>query len=84
MDGYQVASKVLSGHVEQLKLVAEALLEFETIDGEDIDVVLRGGRIERRPPPRPPVVPVVEAKETRPGLFARPPVLPLKEEPEKA
>ncbi len=40
--------------VEQLKRIAEALLEYETLDGDDIDVVLRGGKIERRPPPSPP------------------------------
>jgi cell division protease FtsH len=83
MEGYARAHKTLGEHVEQLKLVAEALLEYETIDGDDIDVVLRGGKIERRPPPRPPALPVVEVKEKRPSLFARPP-LPLKEEPEKA
>ena len=82
MQGYERANEALRGNVEQLKRVAEALLEFETIDGADIDLVLAGGRIERRPPPttRPPAVEV--AKEKRPSIFARPPV--LKDEPEKA
>jgi cell division protease FtsH len=82
MDGYEVASKTLRGNVEHLKKIAEALLEYETIDGEDIDTIVAGGKIERRPPtpPRPPVVEA--AKEKRPSIFARPPV--LKDEPEKA
>jgi cell division protease FtsH len=82
MEGYDRANKALRGNVEQLKRIAEALLEYETIDGEDIDVIIAGGSITRRPPPPPPRAPVVEAKEKRPSIFARPPV--LKEEPEKA
>jgi cell division protease FtsH len=79
-DGYKVAYKHLSSNVDQLKKIAEALLEHETIDGDDIEKLLRGGTIERRPP-RPPAVLVAEVKEKRPSLF-RPPV--LAEEPEKA
>ncbi|MDB4968358.1 MAG: ATP-dependent metalloprotease FtsH [Myxococcales bacterium] len=82
MEGYERANKALRDNVENLKRVAEALLEFETIDGADIDTVLNGGRIERKPPPAP-RTPIVEAaKEKRPSIFARPPV--LKDEPEKA
>jgi cell division protease FtsH len=82
MDGYECANKVLRANIEHLKKIAEALLEHETIDGEDIDVIVSGGKIERRPPapPRPPAVEA--AREKRPSIFARPPV--LKEEPEKA
>jgi len=77
---YDRARTVLSEHLEQLKLIADALLEHETIDGEDIDRLLRGQSIDREPPRQPPRSPVVEAvKEKRP-LFGRPP-LP---EPEKA
>src|SRR5690348_1882264 len=50
MEGYERANKVLRENVDQLKRIAEALLEFETIDGEDIDVIVGGGKIERRPP----------------------------------
>jgi len=80
---YERAKKILMENLEKLKAVAEALLEYETIDGEDIDVVLGGGTIQRRPPPvsRPPAVEAV--KEKRPSIFARPTPV-LKEEPEKA
>src|SRR5580765_1665050 len=68
MEGYQRAYKALSENLELLKKIAEALLEHETIDGEDIDVVLGGGTIQRRPPPvsRPPAVEAV--KEKRPSI----------------
>jgi cell division protease FtsH len=82
MEGYERAYKALADNVEQLKRVAEALLEHETIDGEDIDLLVGGGTIQRLPPspPRPPAASAI--KEKRPSIFARPPV--LKEEPEKA
>jgi len=84
MDGYQKAHKALAENLELLKRIAEALLEHETIDGEDIDTIIGGGTIQRRPPPtpRPPVADA--SKEKRPSIFARPPVLPLKGEPGKA
>lgn len=81
MEGYQLAHKTLEGNVELLKKIAEALLEHETIDGEDIDTICTGGTITRRPPPTP-RPPVAETKEKRPSIFARPPV--LKDEPGKA
>ena len=82
-DGYKVAHQALSGHVDDLKKIAEALLEHETIDGDDIDLVLGGGTIQRRPPPQNPPRTAVVEKEKRPSLFGAP-VLPLKDEPGKA
>jgi cell division protease FtsH len=82
MEGYQRAHKALSENLEQLKRIAEALLEHETIDGEDIELILGGGTIQRRPSAPPPKSASEPVKEKRPSIFARPPV--LKEEPEKA
>jgi cell division protease FtsH len=85
-EAYDIARRVLSEHIEELKRVAEALLEHETIDGDDIDRLMAGLPIERPPTTTggPPRAPVVEpAKEKRPGLFGRPAHV-LKEEPEKA
>jgi len=44
---YERATSILTEHRKELEQIAEALLEYETIDGDDIDVVLRGGKIER-------------------------------------
>jgi cell division protease FtsH len=83
LEGYHVAHKILSEHLDQLKLIAEALLEHETIDAEDIETLMKGNDIERRPP-RPPAVKTevkVKVEEKRPSLFAPPMPTP---EPEKA
>jgi cell division protease FtsH len=82
MDGYAKAHKVLEENIEMLKRIAEALLEHETIDGEDIEVLMTGGTIQRRSPP-PLAKPVEQTKEKRPSIFARPQPV-LKDEPEKA
>ena len=83
MEGYALARKTLEENIDKLKVIAEALLEHETIDGADIDGLMVGRSIHR-PPPSPPRIPVVEAvKEKRPSIFARPTPV-LKEEPEKA
>jgi len=44
---YNRAMQILTEHRKELEQIAEALLEYETIDGDDIDVLLRGGKIER-------------------------------------
>jgi cell division protease FtsH len=44
---YERAMKILTEHRKELEQIAEALLEFETIDGDDIDTLLRGGQIDR-------------------------------------
>ena len=48
---YERATRILTEHRKELETIAEALLEYETIDGDDIDVLLRGGKIERPLPP---------------------------------
>ncbi|HEX2570412.1 MAG TPA: ATP-dependent zinc metalloprotease FtsH [Polyangia bacterium] len=81
-DGYSTANSILTERIEDLKRIAEALLEHESIEGEDLDVILAGGVIKRTPPPRRNPAPVAE-KEKRPSIFGRP-APALKEEPEKA
>jgi cell division protease FtsH len=44
---YARAMEILTSHRKDLEQIAESLLEFETIDGNDIDTILRGGRIDR-------------------------------------
>ncbi|MDQ3369556.1 MAG: ATP-dependent zinc metalloprotease FtsH [Myxococcota bacterium] len=47
MDQYARSTAILTEHRKELEHIAEALLEYETIDGADIDNLLRGGKIER-------------------------------------
>jgi len=44
---YERAVKILTDHRKELEQIAEALLEYETIDGDDIDTLLRGGKLDR-------------------------------------
>jgi cell division protease FtsH len=44
---YDRALKILTEHRKELEQIAEALLEYETLDGDDIDTLLRGGKLER-------------------------------------
>ena len=49
-ENYDRARKqVVVDNLDKLKLLAEALLEYETIDGEEIDTLFAGGRLDRKP-----------------------------------
>jgi cell division protease FtsH len=83
---YERAKKVLRENQAMLNKIAEALLEHETIDASDIDVLMAGGTINRPPPIKsnpsgPPVVEKAE-KAKKPGLLDTIPV--PKVEPGKA
>jgi len=47
MKQHERATQILTEHRKELEAIGEALLEFETIDGEDIDTLLRGGKVTR-------------------------------------
>ncbi len=47
---YQRAREILTQKLEILHNLAKALLEYETIDGEEVDRIVRGEKIERKPP----------------------------------
>jgi len=83
LENYERARGILLANLDKLKAIAEALLEHETLDAEDIDRLLAGQGIERKPPAPPLPVEAKEAKkEKRPSLFAPRPT--LKPDPEKA
>jgi len=44
---YERALKILTERRKELEQIAEALLEYETLDGDDIDTLLRGGKLDR-------------------------------------
>jgi cell division protease FtsH len=77
---YDRAKKIVMENLDKLKALAEALLEYETVDGADIDVIFAGNRLERKP-----AVPAAAAahaaaraaqqdkeKAARPSIFAPP------------
>jgi cell division protease FtsH len=50
---YEKGKALLTEHLEGLKRVADALVEYETLDAEDVNILLQGGQLTReRPPPR--------------------------------
>ncbi|HEY4545139.1 MAG TPA: ATP-dependent zinc metalloprotease FtsH [Pedomonas sp.] len=57
MESYERAKSILTEHKEDLHKIAKALLEFETLNGEEIKALIEGKTIERRdveddtPPP---------------------------------
>jgi N-acetylglucosamine kinase-like BadF-type ATPase len=46
MDGYNKAKRILQDNIEILHTLSQALLEFETIDGEDVEMIVKGGSID--------------------------------------
>jgi len=57
--GYDRARELLTTHEDQLHGLAKALLEYETLSGEEIKSVLDGGTIDRGASSKKPVVPTV-------------------------
>ena len=46
-EGYKRAENILKKHKDQLEILAKALLEHETLTGNDIDDVLKGKKIKK-------------------------------------
>ena len=46
-EGYKTAQDILTKNSEQLENLAQALLEFETLTGEEIKTVISGKTLER-------------------------------------
>ncbi len=47
LDGYGRARQILTDHADELELLAQALLEYETLSGEEIAKVVKGEAVER-------------------------------------
>jgi cell division protease FtsH len=57
VDGaHDKARKVLTAREDQLHLLAQALLEYETLNGEEITQLLKDGKLDRPPDPVGPAV----------------------------
>jgi cell division protease FtsH len=71
MSCYDRSKKLLVDNMETLKRIGESLLEYETLDAEDVNVLLAGDSLTRaRPPPRITAPPKLEKKEKRKILDA--------------
>ena len=47
---YRRAREILSTKLEVLHNLAAALLEYETLDGDEIETIVQGGKVVRKPP----------------------------------
>ena len=49
-DAYTAATKILKKHDDQLERLAQGLLEYETLNGEEIRIIVEGGTLPRPDP----------------------------------
>ncbi len=52
-EGESMARKLLTDNLDDLHKVSEALLEFETLSGDEVKAILRGEQVVRSDPPAP-------------------------------
>lgn len=50
--GYQVAKDIIVANRDKLEIIAQSLLEYETLDGAQVQEIIRTGRFTRRRPRR--------------------------------
>jgi len=63
---YELAKTLLSENVELLKRISDALVEYETLDAEDLELLMKGEALTReKPPPRLTTPPSQEEKKNR-------------------
>jgi len=69
---YALARQIIEGNMDKLKQIAEALLEHEVLDGAEIDMVMEGRPLTRKPRPVSPTYAEKEraSKERRTSLFS--------------
>jgi cell division protease FtsH len=80
---YERAKKLLQDNFDKLKRVADALMEYETLEAEDVEILVNGGTITReRPKPRVQTPAKTKEKEKRRILEGIQPMPAL--EPNKA
>jgi cell division protease FtsH len=80
-EAYSRATQVLQENMELLHTVAAALLDRETLTGDEVAALARGEKLPPRPispPPSAPAVatPVMHPKPSKPPLFGGPEVAP--------
>jgi len=53
---YKVAKDLITSNLDKLELIAKSLLEYETLDGQQVEEIVRTGKFTP-PPPQPQVEP---------------------------
>jgi cell division protease FtsH len=53
---YKTAKDLITGNLDKLELIAKSLLEYETLDGQQVEEIVRTGKFTP-PPPTPQVEP---------------------------
>ncbi len=80
-EAYARAAVVLSENIDLLHTVAAALLDRETLTGDEVAALARGETLPPRPTSPPPsapalATPVMHPKPSKPPLFGGPEVAP--------
>ena len=63
---YQRAKDLIQQHREALIKIAEALLEYETLDGSQVTDIVKLGHMRKPPAPRPPALPQTQTTQPDP------------------
>jgi cell division protease FtsH len=70
--GYDRAKLLLTEHGDELETLAQALLEFETLSGDEIKTLLDGGSIDRGSSSKPTIPAagssIPKSKRPKPGI----------------
>jgi cell division protease FtsH len=70
--GYDRAKHLLNEHRSELETLAQALLEFETLSGDEIKTLLDGGHIDRGSTAKPSIPAdgssIPKSKRPKPGI----------------
>jgi cell division protease FtsH len=64
-DAFKRAKDIIDGNREKLEIIANALLEYETLEGSQVEEIVRTGKFTA-PPPTPPVSPPTGAQAATP------------------
>jgi cell division protease FtsH len=77
-EAYHVAKDIIDSHRDKLTVIANSLLEYESLDGAQVEEIIRTGVFR---PPTPPVDPVPVAKPTAGNAAETAATVPPKLEP---
>jgi cell division protease FtsH len=71
-DGYDCAKKILEEHFELLKVIADALLLRESLNGDELDQLIRGEKLDAHIEPAKNKPAVVSQQEEKPVVEEQP------------